>query len=164
MTSPASATIYTSATARTSTVRRAFSTSKPTRQATQQTPPNPADRVPRPIPMDIGNSPSASFFQSSSSSSAAAASSSSEASSTASRRFRSYASGGSAFDKYGGPVLNIIIYSTAATLLLHVAYHQLALEEYKISSNQRLKDLEDEIATLKAQRVQHSLGGRGEFV
>lgn len=61
-------------------------------------------------------------------------------------------------------MLNIIIYSTAATLLLHLAYHHLALEEYKISSNRKLKDLEDEISTLKAQRVQHPLGGRGEFV
>lgn len=61
-------------------------------------------------------------------------------------------------------MLNIIIYSTAATLLLHLAYHHLALEEYKISSKRRLKDLEDEISTLKAERVQHPLGGRGEFV
>ncbi|KAF9906877.1 hypothetical protein EC991_000241 [Linnemannia zychae] len=111
--------------------------------------------------MDIGNS---SFFQSSSAAAATSSSTTSEASSTASRRFRSYGSGGSAFDKYGGPVLNIIIYSTAATLLLHVAYHYLALEEYKISSNRKLKDLEEEISMLKAQRVQHPLGGRGEFV
>ncbi|KAF9149529.1 hypothetical protein BG015_008677 [Linnemannia schmuckeri] len=147
-------------TTRTPFVRRTFSSSKST--TANQTPvPEPA-RVPRPIPMDIGNSPSAAnFFQSSSSSAAASSTSTSEA---ASRRFRSYTSGGSAFDRYGGPVLNIIIYSTAATLLLHLAYHHLALEEYKISSNRRLKDLEDEISTLKAQRIQHPLGGRGEFV
>jgi hypothetical protein len=111
--------------------------------------------------MDIGNSPSAAkFFQSSTT----ASSSSTSETAAASRRFRSYASGGSVFDRYGGPVLNIIIYSTAATLLLHLAYHHLALEEYKISSNRRLKDLEDEISTLKTERVQHSLGGRGEFI
>ncbi|OAQ24551.1 hypothetical protein K457DRAFT_141844 [Linnemannia elongata AG-77] len=153
---------YTSATStvtRATIVRRTFSSSKPT-TAKHTHVPEPT-RVPRPIPMDIGNSPSAAnFFQSSASSSTSA----SEASSAAARRFRSYASGGSAFDRYGGPVLNIIIYSTAATLLLHLAYHHLALEEYKISSNRRLKDLEDEISTLKAQRVQHPLGGRGEFV
>lgn len=145
---------------RTTIVRRTFSSSKPT--AANHTPVPEPTRVPRPIPMDIGNSPSAAnFFQSSASSSTASAS---EASSATSRKFRSYASGGSVFDRYGGPVLNIIIYSTAATLLLHLAYHHLALEEYKISSNRKLKDLEEEISTLKAQRVQHALGGRGEFV
>ncbi|KAF9312462.1 hypothetical protein BGZ91_006519 [Linnemannia elongata] len=157
---------YTSATStvtRATIVRRTFSSSKPT--TAKHTPVPEPTRVPRPIPMDIGNSPSAAnFFQSSASSSTASSTSASEASSAAARRFRSYASGGSAFDRYGGPVLNIIIYSTAATLLLHLAYHHLALEEYKISSNRRLKDLEDEISTLKAQRVQHPLGGRGEFV
>ncbi|KAG0216767.1 hypothetical protein BGX33_012186 [Mortierella sp. NVP41] len=114
--------------------------------------------------MDIGNSPSAStFFQSSSS--ASASTSSTAATSSATRKFRSsYASGGSVFDRYGGPALNIIIYSTAATLLLHLAYHHLALEEYKIASNRTLAELEAEIADLKAASVKHSLGGRGEFV
>lgn len=57
-----------------------------------------------------------------------------------------------------------MVYSTAATLILHVVYNKLALEEYRIASNKKIADLEAEIADLKAGAVQHSLGGRGEFV
>ncbi|KAG0349163.1 hypothetical protein BG004_001219 [Podila humilis] len=74
---------------------------------------------------------------------------------------------GSAFDRFGGPIIKVIIYSTAVTLAMHLAYHRLALEELKITTNAKLKDLEDEIAQLKSehrQSVQHATGGRGEFI
>ncbi|KAF9919913.1 hypothetical protein FBU30_010370 [Linnemannia zychae] len=138
-----------------SSIRRTFSSSK--RLFSHQVPPpETTGHIPRPIPMDIGNSSSASFFQSASSTT----SSTTNASSVLSRRFR----GNSVFDRYLDPVLNILIYTTAVTLLLHVTYHHLALEEYKISSSKRLKELKENIAKLQEQQVQHTLGGRGEFI
>ncbi|KAF9981629.1 hypothetical protein BGZ75_007020 [Mortierella antarctica] len=123
-------------------------------------------RVPRPIPLDIGNSPSAAFFQSSGGAGAGAQAQSTLAATASSKYQRS--AGGSVFGRFGGPIIKVIMYSTAATLAMHLLYHQLALEEYKISSSKKVADLETEIAGLKAQRtsqsVQHPLGGRGEFV
>ncbi|KAF9195095.1 hypothetical protein BGZ50_005160 [Haplosporangium sp. Z 11] len=141
---------------------RFLSTSKPT---PAQTPPSESARVPRPIPLDIGNGPSAAFFQSSSSASAGSAEAGRAG--AVARKYRS-ASGGSVFDRFGGPIIKVIIYSTAASLVLHLLYNQLALEEYKIASNRQVAELETEIAELKAKRasntVQHTLGGRGEFI
>ncbi|KAI8601448.1 hypothetical protein EDD21DRAFT_374471 [Dissophora ornata] len=138
-----------------------------------QTPQQPT-RVPRPIPLDIGNGPSASsFFESSSSTAAAAAAAASGSSSTAeaaaggsfaSRKNRGSSSVGSVFSRFGGPIFSVLVLSTATTLLVHLLYHNLALEEYKIASNKKVKELEAEIAMLKSNPVQHSLGGRGEFV
>ncbi|KAG0266227.1 hypothetical protein BG011_002924 [Mortierella polycephala] len=141
---------------------RFLSTSKPT---FAQTPSEPA-RVPRPIPLDIGNSPSSAFFQSSSAS-ASLGTVAAGAEGAAARKYRS-ARGGSVFGRFGEPIIKVIIYSTAATLALHLLYHQLALEEYKIASNRQVAELETEIEELKAKRVsntvQHTLGGRGEFI
>ncbi|KAG0046324.1 hypothetical protein BGZ83_008503 [Gryganskiella cystojenkinii] len=111
-------------------------------------------RTPRPIPLDLG---------------AGAAPVSTVTSTTipgdSNNLRRSLGGGnGSFFEKFGRPLFNIVVYSTAATLVLHVLYHRLALEEYRIMSNKKIADLEAEIAQLKSGSVQHSVGGRGEFV
>ncbi|KAG0085951.1 hypothetical protein BGZ93_004197 [Podila epicladia] len=129
-------------------------TSRTVSRATEPT------HVPKPIPLDIG-SPS-SFFSPASST----ASSASSSSSSSRRRFNGFGSG-SVFDRYGGPIIKVIVYSTAATLAMHLLYHRLALEELRISTNAKLKELEEEIAHLKAEQtnpVQHAVGGRGEFI
>ncbi|KAF9376468.1 hypothetical protein CPB97_010798 [Podila verticillata] len=132
-------------------INRNISTSR-TARATE--PPH----VPKPIPLDIG-SPS-SFFSPTSSATPASSSSSSR------RRFNGFGPG-SVFDRFGGPIIKVIVYSTAATLVMHLFYHRLALEELRISTNAKLKELEEEIAQLKAEQtkpVQHAVGGRGEFI
>ncbi|KAF9972142.1 hypothetical protein BGZ65_009994, partial [Modicella reniformis] len=81
------------------------------------------------------------------------------------KNFKS-SSSGSVFSRFGGPIINVIVYSTAASLVFHLLYNHLALEEYKISSNKRIADLEADIAAIKNKEsysVQHPLGGRGEF-
>lgn len=119
--------------------------------------PDPAVRVPRPIPLDIGNGP------------VAAASSSATATGPSRGNFRG-SSSGSVFSRFGEPIITVIVYSTAATLAVHLLYHHLALEEYRITSNKQIADLEAEIAAIKTSQhqpsytVQHPLGGRGEFV
>ncbi|GJJ78708.1 hypothetical protein EMPS_11067 [Entomortierella parvispora] len=137
--------------------RRLFSGSSLTR-ASEATPAG-APRKPQPIPLDIGSgaAPSAA------SASATSASHSTPGDSNALRRSLGGGSG-SFFDRFGGPLFNIVVFSTAATLVLHVIYNKLALEEYQIASNKRIADLEAEIADLKAGTVRHASGGRGEFV
>ncbi|KAF9170172.1 hypothetical protein BGX21_001091 [Mortierella sp. AD011] len=133
-------------------ISRLFSSSKVSLRTSE-----PA-RVPRPIPLDIGNPGSP-----------AALSSASTVAGTGSARrsFRGYSSG-SLFDRYGEPIINIAVYTTAVSLVLHLIYNQLSLEEYRISSSQKIAELEAEIAAIKSQAssssVQHSLGGRGEFI
>jgi len=144
-------------------ISRYFSSTlpKPASQA-----PDPTSRVPRPIPLDIGNGPMASSFYEPSMSATATAAAAAGTGSTK----RSYRSSGSIFDRFGGPIINVIIYSTTASLAVHLLYHYLALEEYKISSNKKIADLEAEIASIKTSQqqlshaVKHPLGGRGEFV
>lgn len=71
------------------------------------------------------------------------------------------------FDRFGEPIIKVIVYSTAATLAMHLLYHRLALEELRISTNAKLNELEEEVAQLKAKQtkpVQHTAGGRGEFI
>ncbi|KAG0002521.1 hypothetical protein BGZ80_005959 [Entomortierella chlamydospora] len=137
-------------------ISRLFSSSKAALQTSE-----PA-RVPRPIPLDIGNPGSPAALSSASTVAGAG---------SARRRFRGYSSG-SLFDRYGEPIINITVYTTAVSLVLHLIYNQLSLEEYRISSSQKIAELEAEIAAIKGQAsspsssssVQHSLGGRGEFI
>ncbi|KAF9312400.1 hypothetical protein BG003_006311 [Podila horticola] len=134
-------------------ISRHISTSRTVARAAE--PPH----VPKPIPLDIG-SPSSFFSPTSSAISSASTASSSR------RRFNGFGPG-SVFDRFGGPIIKVIVYSTAATLAMHLLYHRLALEELKISTNTKLKELEEEIAQLKAEQtkpVQHAVGGRGEFI
>ncbi|KAF8977862.1 hypothetical protein BGZ46_007062 [Entomortierella lignicola] len=143
-------------------INRLFSSSKTTLQTSE-----PA-RIPRPIPLDIGNSPSVSALPQASSTGSQASLSSvgTEAATATKKKFRSYNSG-SVFSRFGEPAFNVIVYATASSLLLHLIYNYLALEEFRISSGQKIADLEAEIATLKlssSKSVQHSLGGRGEFI
>ncbi|KAF9306825.1 hypothetical protein BGZ74_003073 [Mortierella antarctica] len=135
-------------------IRRDISTSRTVSRATEPS------HVPKPIPLDIG-SPS-SFISPTSS----AISSASSSSSSSRRRFNGFGPG-SVFDRFGGPIIKVIVYSTAATLAMHLLYHRLALEELRISTNAKLKELEEEIAHLKAEQtkpVKHAVGGRGEFI
>ncbi|KAG0366191.1 hypothetical protein BGZ54_005692 [Gamsiella multidivaricata] len=142
-------------------ITRLFSSS-PARSASESA------RVPRPIPLDIGNGPTAS--SASAITEAASLSSSTAEAAVAGSARRSYRSSnnGSFFGRFGEPIINVLIYSTAASLVLHLIYHHLALEEYRIASNKKIADLEAEIETIKSRNasssVQHSLGGRGEFV
>ncbi|KAI1310537.1 hypothetical protein EDD11_003709 [Mortierella claussenii] len=135
------------------------------RAATQATEPK---RVPRPIPLDIGNGPNAaSFFQTSASSAAGSSGVGAEGAEVARRKFRSIGND-SVFNRFGEPIVKVIIYSTAVSLAVHLLYHQLALEEYRITTAKKVAELEAEIAAIKDQQisnsVQHSLGGRREFV
>ncbi|KAF9348188.1 hypothetical protein BGX26_000384 [Mortierella sp. AD094] len=140
-------------------ISRLFCSSKVALQASEPT------RVPRPIPLDIGNAGSPAALSSVSTAATAAGAGS------AKRKFRGYTSG-SVFDRYGEPIINVLIYTTAASLVLHLIYNHLSLEEYRISSSQKIAELEAEIATIKGQAsstslsksVQHALGGRGEFI
>ncbi|KAG0240303.1 hypothetical protein B0O80DRAFT_498639 [Mortierella sp. GBAus27b] len=125
-----------------------FSSSLP-RSASQV--PEPLTRVPRPIPLDIGNGP------------AAAATAASAETGASGRHYKS-SSSGSIFDRFGEPIINVIIYSSAASLAVHLLYNYLALEEYRISSDKRIADLEAEITAIKSNVVRHTPGGRGEFV
>ncbi|KAF9900931.1 hypothetical protein BX616_002455 [Lobosporangium transversale] len=125
-------------------------------------------REPRPIPLDIGNGPSVSTAPSAGPSLQASGAEAALESNVARRTYRSSYSNGSFLDRFGGPIFSVLVYSTAATLVMHNMYHHLALEEYRIASSRKVAELEAEIAEIKAQQssntVQHSLGGRHEFI
>ncbi|KAG0223868.1 hypothetical protein BGW41_005342 [Actinomortierella wolfii] len=120
----------------------------------------PSSRVPRPIPLDIGAGSTGSVYTT-----APASSSSTIASSSSARRRQE----GGFFYKYGSPIFTIAVFASASTLVLHILYHHLALEEYQLASTQKIKELEAEINELKSQKrsgqiISHASGGRGEFI
>ncbi|KAG0313116.1 hypothetical protein BGZ99_009080 [Dissophora globulifera] len=151
-------------------ISRLFSTSSPRPRTSPSLPQRypPQAHVPRPIPLDIGNGPiaaGAGGYSAAGSAAGVAGLSSSSQSASAGRHYQTSSGGfGSAFRRFSGPIINVIIYSTAASLCLHLAYHYLALEEYRITSNKKVAELEAEIAALRSNTIKHSSGGRGEFV